>query len=62
MDINNYNITNFDTNYTTLQLIDTTAARLMENGHNDIVILEAENRTGGRIFSIPFAQGWIDLG
>ena len=38
------------------------AAKLMENGFNDIVILEAENRTGGRIHSIPHGNGFIDLG
>lgn len=38
------------------------AAKLMENGFDDIVILEAENRTGGRIHSIPQGNGFIDLG
>ncbi|CRK91867.1 CLUMA_CG005488, isoform A [Clunio marinus] len=38
------------------------AARLIENGVEDIVILEAENRTGGRIHSVPYRDGFIDLG
>lgn len=38
------------------------AAKLMENGYNDIVILEAEDRIGGRIHSVPFGNGFIDLG
>ena len=38
------------------------ATKLMENGFNDITILEAENRTGGRIHSVSFADGYIDLG
>ncbi len=39
-----------------------TATKLLENGYNNIVILEAENRIGGRIHSIPFGKGYIDLG
>lgn len=38
------------------------AAKLLENGYDDVVILEAENRMGGRIQSVPFANGLIDLG
>lgn len=38
------------------------AAKLIENGFKDVVILEAENRTGGRIHSVPFADGTIDMG
>lgn len=38
------------------------AAKLLENGFKDVVILEAENRTGGRVHSIPFMNGSIDLG
>lgn len=34
----------------------------MENGFSDIVILEAENRIGGRIHSIDYGSGKIDLG
>ena len=37
-------------------------AKLMENGFNDIVILEAEKRTGGRIHSVPQGNGFLDLG
>jgi protoporphyrinogen oxidase len=28
----------------------------------DIVILEAENRVGGRIYTIPFNGHWLELG
>lgn len=38
------------------------AARLIENGITDIVVLEAENRIGGRIHSVPYRQGLIDMG
>lgn len=38
------------------------AAMLVESGFHDVSILEAENRTGGRILSIPFANGTIDMG
>lgn len=38
------------------------AAKLIENGYDDVVILEAENRMGGRIHSVPFSNGTIDLG
>jgi monoamine oxidase len=38
------------------------AAKLLENGFEDIVILEAENRIGGRIHSIDYGTGKIDLG
>lgn len=38
------------------------AAKLIENGVDDVVILEAEDRMGGRIHSIPFSNGTIDLG
>lgn len=38
------------------------AAKLMENGFNDIIVLEAENRTGGRVHSIPYANGSLDMG
>jgi monoamine oxidase len=32
------------------------AARLMEHGVNDVIILEAEERMGGRIHTIPFGK------
>lgn len=38
------------------------AAMLMENGFRDVTIFEAENRIGGRILSVPFANGIIDMG
>jgi spermine oxidase len=38
------------------------AAKLIEKGFNDIIILEAEDRIGGRIHSVPFGSGYIDLG
>ncbi|XP_070491017.1 spermine oxidase-like isoform X2 [Chironomus tepperi] len=38
------------------------ARRLMDNDITNIVILEAENRIGGRINSVPFSDGIIDLG
>jgi len=40
----------------------TAAARLMEHGVDDVVILEAEDRIGGRIHSVPFGAGVVDLG
>lgn len=36
--------------------------KLMENDYEDIVILEAEDRIGGRIHSIDYGTGKIDLG
>jgi phytoene dehydrogenase-like protein len=38
------------------------ASKLMENGFDDVIILEAEDRIGGRINTIPFNDGFIDLG
>ena len=38
------------------------ARKLMENDFSNIIILEAENRIGGRINSVPFSDGIIDLG
>lgn len=38
------------------------ARKLMENDFDQIMILEAENRIGGRIHSVPFSDGVIDLG
>lgn len=34
----------------------------MERGIDDVIILEAESRIGGRIHSIPYRDGFIDLG
>lgn len=39
-----------------------TAAKLLENGYDNIQILEAENRIGGRVHSIAFGKGYVDLG
>jgi monoamine oxidase len=38
------------------------AVKLIENDFDNIIILEAERRLGGRIHSVPFANGIIDLG
>ncbi|CAG9809765.1 unnamed protein product [Chironomus riparius] len=38
------------------------ASKLLENGFNDVIILEAEDRIGGRINTIPYDDGFIDLG
>lgn len=36
--------------------------KLIENGYGDVLILEAEDRIGGRIKTIKFGEGYIDLG
>ncbi|XP_037035275.1 spermine oxidase-like isoform X2 [Bradysia coprophila] len=38
------------------------AAKLLENGYNNVVVLEALDRIGGRVHSIPFGKGFVDLG
>ncbi|XP_011183904.2 spermine oxidase [Zeugodacus cucurbitae] len=38
------------------------ATRLLESGFENVLLLEAENRFGGRIHTIPFADNVIDLG
>ncbi|KAJ6642458.1 Polyamine oxidase 1 [Pseudolycoriella hygida] len=38
------------------------AARLIENELDDILVLEAEDRIGGRIHSVPINGGIIDMG
>lgn len=38
------------------------ACKLLENGFNNITILEAENRIGGRIDSVHFGDAIVDLG
>lgn len=38
------------------------ATRLIDHGFNNLVVLEAENRMGGRINTIPFASNVVDLG
>lgn len=37
-------------------------ARLLANGFKNIIILEAEQRIGGRVWTIPFAANVCDLG
>ncbi|EEZ98941.1 spermine oxidase [Tribolium castaneum] len=38
------------------------ASRLFENGFKDLTILEAEDRIGGRIYSVEFEGSMVDLG
>ena len=38
------------------------ATKLLENSITDIKIVEAENRIGGRIHSVKFGNGYVDLG
>ncbi|XP_014295470.1 uncharacterized protein LOC103569609 [Microplitis demolitor] len=38
------------------------ASRLLENGFDNIAILEAENRVGGRIYSAKMGEYLVDLG
>ncbi|CAH1160234.1 unnamed protein product [Phaedon cochleariae] len=38
------------------------ATRLLENGIDDFLILEAESQIGGRIRSVEFGDGYVDLG
>lgn len=38
------------------------ATYLLEQGHKNLIILEAENRIGGRIHTVPFAANVVDLG
>lgn len=38
------------------------ATHLLESGHSNLVILEAENRIGGRIHTVPFGANVVDLG
>lgn len=38
------------------------ATKLYDNGFTDIKILEAENRIGGRIYSVDFGGSVVDLG
>lgn len=37
-------------------------AKLIENGYTNITLLEASDRIGGRIRSVPYKNGYIDLG
>lgn len=38
------------------------AAKLISNGFKNVLILEAENRIGGRIHTIPFGANVLDMG
>lgn len=38
------------------------ASKLLSNGFNNVVILEAENRIGGRVYTIPFGSNVVDMG
>lgn len=38
------------------------ATKLLENGFQNITILEAENRIGGRICSVQFGDTIVDIG
>lgn len=38
------------------------ASKLVQNGFTNVTLLEAEDRFGGRVNTIPFADGFIDLG
>ncbi|KAF2894302.1 hypothetical protein ILUMI_11871 [Ignelater luminosus] len=38
------------------------ASKLLQNNVTDITILEAENRIGGRVYSVKFGDAFIDLG
>ncbi|KAJ9577372.1 hypothetical protein L9F63_006052, partial [Diploptera punctata] len=38
------------------------ASRLLENGVDNIVVLEAEDRIGGRIHTVPLGDAVVDLG
>lgn len=38
------------------------ATKLLENNITDILVLEAESRTGGRIHTVNFGEGYVDLG
>uniref|UniRef100_A0A1A9VQL6 Amine oxidase domain-containing protein n=1 Tax=Glossina austeni TaxID=7395 RepID=A0A1A9VQL6_GLOAU len=38
------------------------ATRLVEAGFENVLILEAENRIGGRVYTVPFGDNVVDLG
>lgn len=38
------------------------ATMLVENGFLNVTVLEAENRIGGRINTIPFGENVLDMG
>jgi monoamine oxidase len=37
-------------------------SKLLENGFKNVTLLEAEDRIGGRIHTVPFASNVVDLG
>lgn len=38
------------------------ASKLIENGFKNVTVLEAENRIGGRVCTVPYASNVVDLG
>lgn len=38
------------------------ATKLLENGYQNLLVLEGEGRIGGRVHTIPFASNVVDLG
>lgn len=38
------------------------ATRLLSNGFKNVIILESQNRIGGRIDTIPFGANVVDMG
>lgn len=38
------------------------ATKLVSNGFANVTILEAENRIGGRVHTIPFGANVVDMG
>lgn len=38
------------------------ATYLLEQGHKNLIVLEAEKRIGGRVHTVPFAANVVDLG
>lgn len=38
------------------------ATKLLSNGFRNVTVLEAENRIGGRINTVPFGENVLDMG
>lgn len=38
------------------------ASKLLSNGYENVVILEAQDRFGGRVHTIPFGANVVDMG
>lgn len=38
------------------------ASKLISNGFKNVTILEAENRIGGRVHTIPYGKNVLDMG